>query len=417
MKFSEMVSYAKELRAKDADLLVIIPSRMAYDVLVSHLEYLSRQTYQKFNAILVVGTEFDDARLVKFLEKKKYGFGIIVAKENERRGCSGGFYAGQRYALEKGYGYAIMADDDCMPVDPKLVESLYARKDDAPFVSPTMHLVVTKDFRLKNDYRIVSNYGFFSTDIFRKYGLYYLPLFHGADDGEYKERTADVKCVSISNYVEHPYTLGGNFVFKNIDRSWLFLLAGMVILREGPLKRAVFFACTMLIGLFFMPKYGTRLFFTMNRLLFTFTYGKKAAQQIKSGFEEFIMAPENPAAFENGFEVFDDCKPQYLELGAAGKLLDVLKTALRCFRKKVVVTNTFSYFKVLVMGMFARELYYRLEQGKYLLIARRGGVVAHAARIALFAIALPVYIAVVAPAYLALKFFRQPRTMGFGAEG
>ena len=67
-----------------------------------------------------------------------------------------------------------MADDDCMPVDRKLVEALYSNRKSG-YALPTTRFVAD-GYINKGLLAGASQYAFYSTDIFRKYGLYYLPL-------------------------------------------------------------------------------------------------------------------------------------------------------------------------------------------------------------------------------------------------
>jgi len=55
MHFSDLVAYAKERNVSKRDLLVILPSFRSFDNVSTHLDYLSRQKFQEFNVILVLG--------------------------------------------------------------------------------------------------------------------------------------------------------------------------------------------------------------------------------------------------------------------------------------------------------------------------------------------------------------------------
>ena len=106
MQYAELVTYTREIRPVKTDLLVIIASFRDYDLTLKHLELLSKQTFRKFNVLLVAGVPFDDARLERQLQKKRMGFGVIIAKENERRGCSG---SGGAPCIESSLGTASPA--------------------------------------------------------------------------------------------------------------------------------------------------------------------------------------------------------------------------------------------------------------------------------------------------------------------
>lgn len=412
MEFGELVSYSKEYGKKDADLLVIMPAFSSYENVQGHLECLCRQTFKNFNVLLVLGVPFEDKRLQVALAQKKFPFGIIIAKENERRGCSGGFFAGQKYALEKGYKYAIMADDDCMPTDAGLVENLYANRA-KKYVTCRTHFVAD-GYRKAAHVSGPSQYTLYDVEIFKKYGLYYLPLFHGADDGEYIERVRE-KSFQVENYCEHPYNLGGKKPFVLFDRSWLFLLQALIIMKSarGLLYNLLQFAFLMGVCLFFLPKYGKKLFGIMNGLLLSHTYGKKAFESIKSGYGEFVC--ETAALPEGLFEV-DEKEAKYIDMGKGGKIASLAKEAVGAFGRQMLVKNTYSYVKVFALCIFAKKLYVELEGGKSLLLASNENGILHAVKIAAFCAFLPLYAVALFALFVPIKIILQPRTIGYGLD-
>jgi hypothetical protein len=294
MEFKQLVSYCKPMRQLKTDLIIVITSFDSYGLVVSHLKLLSKQTYQRFNVLLVLGVAFDDKKLGAYLEENQFAFGIILAKENDRRGCSGGFFTGQKYALENGYEYIIMADDDCMPVDKGLVEALYSKRA-AKYVRPTT-VFVAGSYRKKGFAAGPSQYSLYSAEVFREYGLYYLPLYHGADDGEYMERVKQ-PYIHIPNNTEHPY-ISGMRLFGVFDRQWLFMLQSLIIMRSirTTLYNLTQYAFMAAVSLCFLPPYGRRLFVLMNGLLLTYTYGKEANRRVRSGYEKSILPslPNSP---------------------------------------------------------------------------------------------------------------------------
>jgi hypothetical protein len=352
---------------------------------------------------------FDDAALEAYVRRRRFKFGVVLAKENDRRGCSGGFFTGQKYALENGYGYAIMADDDCMPVDRRLVEALYKDREKG-YVRPTTRFVIA-GYRKKGFPAGPSQYALFSTAIFRKVGLYYLPLFHGADDGEYMERLGS-EGFHIANYTEHPY-IAGMRLFSMLDRTWLFTLQSLMIMRglRSVLYTLLQFCLLSSIALFFLPPYGARLFAASNRLLLSYTYGRRAYEQMKSGYEKSILGKATPL---DGFSRVNEKDASYIDSPIASRLPDALAAAAGHFRKKVAVENTFSLFKAFFMAATARKLLVRLEDGRLLLLADHPSPAIHAAKLALSAIFLPIYCLLFIPLFLLVKLARQPRTQGYG---
>jgi hypothetical protein len=69
MKFSELVSYAKDYpRGERKDLLIIIPAFKEYGNVTRHLKLLAKQDFQAFDVLLILGVPFDDkARLLNIV--------------------------------------------------------------------------------------------------------------------------------------------------------------------------------------------------------------------------------------------------------------------------------------------------------------------------------------------------------------
>jgi len=398
---------------KKTDLLIIMPAFASNENVEKHLNYLSGQTFKLFNVLVIAGVPFDEKRLLRFIEKKRLGFGVIVAKENDRRGCSGAVFAGQKYALEKGYGYTILCDDDCMPVDPKLVENLYAQRH-AGYVACTRHLVIGGYRRILND--LTPNYGLLqycliSTALLRRHGLYFMPLFHGADDGEYASRIEKEPKALISNYVEHPY-IAGMRLFSMFDRSWLFILHSLIIMRrwKGVLYDLAQLSFFMAASLLFLPKYGRKLFAIMTGLLLSYTYGKEALQRLNTGYADFI---EKGGSLPAGAVVIRETDSSSIDMPPASKLYIAFASALRCIRKDVVVENSMSFFGVFAIAALARTLRVRSGDGRLLLASNKNPVI-HALKIALLPFICAAYFLLMLLLFVPIKILRQPRTEGYG---
>ncbi len=411
MRFSGLVSYTKEFGKRKTDLLIVISSLSGYDFVIKHLSYLKKQTYLDFNVLLVIGPPFEDRRILAHFASHHYPFGIIVAKENERRGCTGGFFTGQKYALEQHYDYMIMGDDDCMPVDKRLVEALYRnRKRD--YVAATM-VFVEDGYRKKGIVGAPTSYSLLSANFMRHHGLYYLPLFHGADDAEYMERVKTAP-FSIPNNVEHPYIVGMR-LFSMFDRAWFFLLQGIMIIRSLRTTLYNLALCTFMccIALAFLPPYGRKLFFTMNRLLLTYTYGKKAGDRLKSGYQGWIFEMEKSRL--SGFFKVNEKDPSAIDEPGKKKFFGMAKQALCLARKDVAIEKTYSFMLAFFLAITARKVYVKVGTGKYLLFADNSLILLHAAKLLLFAISLPLQ-AMAAALFLPIKLVRYPNTKRYGLD-
>jgi hypothetical protein len=414
MDYRSLLSYEKKYGRCGNDLLVIIPCFMNYDVLVKHLGYLSKQTFQKFDVVIVLGPDFGDARLFDYLKNRKFGFGIIVAKRKEDTGSAGGFFTGQKYGFENGYKYMINADDDCMPVTSTLIEDLYSRRE-VGYVSPTTHLLVDKEYSVTIGHPTVAQYALFSRGIFAKYGLCFAPLYCGAEDGEFAERIDKEKSVMLPDVVEHPYSFAGKSVLKSPSRLWLYLLSNLVIMKLTlpRLEAAVFFGFLLSLSAFFIPMYGFGLFAAMTSLLFSYKFGKGAYDRIDASIKKTILPKSGIPA---GLKIIDDASASYLEGNSGAKMLSILEDALPFFRKDALVVNTFSYLKIIVLGCFCRTLYFRLDDDHYMLMSSNANALLHIAKLLLLPFFAILYCCLLLIIYIPLKITKQPRTVGFGLD-
>ncbi len=413
MDSKSLFSHVSTVGKTGSDLLIIISSFRDYGLLLKHLEYLSKQSFTKFDVLFVVGVPFDDINLKEHLAKANYPFASIIAKEIERRGCSGAFFAGQKYALENGYKFVIMADDDCFPVDTKLVETLYANCE-SKYVAPTT-VFVEDGYRKKGFQAGPTQYSLYSVDVFKKYGLYYLPLFQGADDGEYMERVK-ITPFHIMNNTEHPY-IAGKRLFRLFDRSWLFMMQALIIIKDP--KNTLYNliqTCTFLsISLFFLPAYGRRLFGTLNNLLLSYTYGASAFEKVATGYEKSIFPKPDDSKGEK-YEIVDDSDPAYIDRSTIAKFRGSFGYALGKFRRDIIVTNTYSFMKVFFLAIFARRVYFKIEDGKYLFMADNRIIVLHLAKLIVFPLFLSAYTVCFMALFIPIKLIRQPHTHGYGLD-
>jgi hypothetical protein len=411
MKFSDLVSSVCEIRPHKTDLLIIISSFNNLGLVKRHLALLSRQTFQNFNVFLVLGTPFDDGALAAHVRRRRFQFGVILAKENDLRGCSGAFFTGQKYALEKGYDNVIMADDDCMPVDRKLIKELYKNRGKR-YVAPTT-VFLEGQYRKKGFVAGPTQYSLYSSDVFSEYGLYYLPLFHGADDGEYMERVKLKPC-HIKNFTEHPY-ISGMRLFSMFDRQWLFLIQALIILKawRAAAYNLLQFALMVAISIVFMPGYGRRIAAKADLLLLAYKYGKEAGGELRSGFEKEMFAPGK--GFFSGFVAVKESNASYIDEPAPSKLLSIALGSATLFRKKVVVERTHSFIRVFIIAAFAKKLYVKVKDAKYLQFSDNSSPFLHLARLLVFP---PVLLAqaLLCAAFMLIKAVRQPRTLSYGLE-
>lgn len=407
MDYSSLVSHTQKFGVRRSGLLIIMPAYANLENVKRHLLLLARQTYQGFNVLVVAGVPLDEKALGAFIAQKKFRFGVIVGKENEQRGCSGAFFAGQKYALENGYEYIIMTDDDCMPAHRNVVRALYEKRH-VGYVASTRHLVQGADKKVIRDFG-VAQYCLLSCALLKKHGLYFLPLYNGADDGEYAERLSGEKKARVDEFVEHPY-IAGQRLFSMYDRSWHFFLQSLIIMKS---PRSLFYnllSLGFLMGasILFLPPYGARTAYFMAQLLLSFTYGKAAAKRMKSGYQSFL-ARSPPANFTK----WNGGKGGYIASGQASKAAGAASSFAAAFRRDIVVEKSDSFVKCHAIGMAARKSYVKTDGG-YLLLSDNSNALLHAIRLALFLPISLLYCIAIGALFVPIKILRQPKTEGYG---
>ena len=124
------------MRAKMKVLAVIVTYNRRDD-LQHCISSLRKQTLQDFDILVVNNGSTDGTK--EYLDDEQ---GLIVIHQ-ENLGGAGGFYAGQKYAMDHGYEWVWMMDDDGIPA-PDQLESLvaFASKTGRKFLNA---LVLDKD--------------------------------------------------------------------------------------------------------------------------------------------------------------------------------------------------------------------------------------------------------------------------------
>lgn len=126
-------------------ILAIVVTYNRLSELKNCLGALFSQTYQDFDICIVNNGSTDGTTewLDEITIADRYVRGEIVVINQQNLGGAGGFYAGQEYALEHGYEWIWMMDDDGVP-HPDQLQCLvqYAEKNGGKFLNA---LVVDKD--------------------------------------------------------------------------------------------------------------------------------------------------------------------------------------------------------------------------------------------------------------------------------
>jgi len=178
---------------------IVLPVHDNLQLLNRHLGLLRAQTTHDFDVIIPHSPELDASGIDT---SGKFGVVFIRLKESS---AAIGYYAGEKYAVGNGYDSVILADIDCVPLQPHLVEQLYSR---AITGRHTVFLPTVPS--LKNRSRkswAMHWYGAMHRSVLEKAGFTYVPFYFGNEDLELELR---IKREGISlQYVgdllvEHP---------------------------------------------------------------------------------------------------------------------------------------------------------------------------------------------------------------------
>jgi len=215
----EAMQSIREIGKLGKKCLVIIPCYNEEKFLFEHLEALQKQTGAEFDVAIIISGAMDADALYEKIKKKKYKFGALLAQRKFDTGSAGGFFLGEKLALERGHECVIFADVDGIPEQGDLVQKLLKEFESG------QKLVVAKNNlqyggKTVKRHGCLHHYGLVSCHIMRRCGLHYAPLYLGADDYEYSIRLAkeaDAKIVDRS--VRHPFVVLGS---KNFDREAVY---------------------------------------------------------------------------------------------------------------------------------------------------------------------------------------------------
>jgi hypothetical protein len=242
-----------------------------------------------------------------------------------------------------------------------------------------------------------------------KIGIYYAPLYLGGDDMEYNQRIERVKPrpYVIDKLCEHPF-FGGDSIFRKFDRYWLYLLHAILFSRDLRFF-AINFAnllFTSLVLLLFFPPYGRAVAGQALSLLLSYTYGKSAISRLKFDLGAFIT--DARLIDRKKYIIYSDAE-RIRGFGESFRLF------VSNFGRKFLILRTNHVFKAVTLGaIFSGEIYFMLDENRYLKIAKRGSAPGHVIRVLAFIAILPIYAAVLSMIFLPMKLLRQPDTWRYG---
>lgn len=247
------------------NIAIIVVTYNRIELLKEVIESLKNQSFKNYQ-IIVVNNGSTDSTL-EWLNSQN----DVVTINQDNVGGAGGFYSGIKYAVENGYDYCWIMDDDVI-CSPTALEELYAAYTSQPNIgfvcsrvlgidgnpmntpfadmrpsengySDIFDLVVSHSMVKVKNATFVSV--FFSTKIVKEVGLPYKEFFIWGDDTEYTGRiSSKYPCyVACKSLVTHKRSLQANLEFmqesdpKRLKNYFYYYRNNMFIIKKTQGKK------------------------------------------------------------------------------------------------------------------------------------------------------------------------------------
>ena len=376
MEVKDKISFEKVCRKKKMKNLIIMPMYKEYDYIELQLGVLSKQTVQDFDVIIVLNEVTDENRVYEIVDKAEGSYGIIVVKRKTDTGAAGAFWIGEKYAIENGYSNVILGESDAIPLQKDLIEILIAESKSAEAVAPKCQIVYEDKIIFESTGPHF--YWLITTEMLKKVGLHYEPLYLGSEDRHLVYRIMEHgKIKHIDARVSHPYA---NPIFANFPKSIKYRIGHMIV-SAIYIPKEFFFNILILLPVFFL--FGTAVV-------------RKGANYILSSLSKLEYGKEldfgkEPLKKENCIADWTitpiKCKGNNEIQFNREKNNEILEILPRLFRKKVLLHPTATHFMLLTM-IVAKETWVK-TRGGYSLMAENNSIVVHVLRMIVFVAALP----------------------------
>jgi len=189
----ELVSEKLDRRKGRSNVAIVMPTYQNYQLIQNHVKELSKQDFRDFDIIIVY--EEED----RFIPTPGWA-SIIHVRRKGRNGAAGGFYVGEKIALEEGYQDIILADDDCLPKSKDLIKNLVEAEGD---VKIPKALYFNEEI---SGIEIINHYGCIKRNVLERAGLTFIPFYLGGDDIEFLGRIKNhgYGITRVNSCVAHP---------------------------------------------------------------------------------------------------------------------------------------------------------------------------------------------------------------------
>lgn len=406
--FLDYAEIVLERRKRD-DVLLVLPFYTNYQAMFSNLELLARQGCQDFDVIVVANAVSDEKKILEFVGKLGMRYGIVVAKRREDTGSAGGYFTGEKYALEKGYGAVVHVDDDCLPVSPDLLGKLIAKwKAGALAAGPECRFLLGSETIYSSKSTVF--YGLVDCSLIGARGLHYVPMYIGADDLEFGYRVVHGERTEwVDSHVTHP---ARHSIFANFERSLLYRINTMLMVIPRRLDEYMYgFALVCPVYAIFGSERSRKGGLHMLRCVLAHRFGKDALPKEMAYAEK---PPEKFGRIISSSRLRREKEAVHYDYSQIRGGFSRLPGFAASVFGKAVLLDLVQNFSVLASMMFARETWIESNRGIYC-ISRNGNPAAWALKMLAFAAAFPPMVGLGLLTFM-INWARKPDTRGYGTK-
>lgn len=407
-RFGDFATLILERRKRD-DVLLVLPFYTNYPAMFSNLGLLAKQGCQDFDVIIVANAVSDEKKILAFIEKLDMRYGIVLAKRNEDTGSAGGYFTGEKYALEKGYGAVVHVDDDCLPVSPDLLGKLISRWKAGALVAGTECRFLLGSEVIYSSKSTVF-YGLVDSSLLGARGLHYVPMYMGADDLEFGYRVVHgEKTEWVDSFVTHP---ARHSIFANFERSLLYRINTMLMVIPRRLDEYMYgFALVCPTYIIFGSERAHAGGLHMLRCVLAHRFGKDALPKEMAYGEK---PPERFGRVVSSSKLRKEKEAVHYDYSQIRGGFSRLPAFAMSVLGNVVLLDLVQNFSVLASMMFAKETWVESNRGTYC-ISRNQNPLTWALKLLLFAIVFPLF-AMLGLLTFPVNWARKPDTRGYGVK-
>ncbi|MEM3369377.1 MAG: hypothetical protein QXE90_00780 [Candidatus Micrarchaeia archaeon] len=368
---SEIIDKRKN-KKRNSENAIIILTYKSNNELLEFIKTLEKQNYRDFDLIIIYGPKDKTINSIN-----AFNFVNIVRKEDI--GCAGGFYLGEKYAYKEGYKRIIHIECDVRFVNKTTLKTIIESCKSKSIVMPS---VFTLDFSIKG--RGMHQATCFDSSLINYAGFTFLPLYFGAEDGEYEDRLKKYgKLIQIKDYVLHPTK---SPILVSIYKDYYFLRNDLIReCKNGDYKRFTLYISSQIWVSFLLFLLNKQKFYSRTRAFLDFfklklgkideisidqqekLIDKIEIKNFKKKIDVYILKKNHNQMNIKIFNKFEKRKTKEyyipISIGGLGSFKKLLISLINYFLhsfsifNKNVMTNNINYFDYCWYLLLSKKIY------------------------------------------------------------